>query len=102
MKSCKPTTENIQEQIFNTLKEAIEPYLQELIHEDSWYSITCLIEEVFKSFIQEGDILRFKILCNNTCSDLIIEYDINFSQGYFLYCHLRKSHLKINFILKEF
>jgi hypothetical protein len=102
MKNLELTTKTIQEQIFNTLKEAIEPYLQEPIHEDSWYSIVCLIEEMFKSFIQEGNILRFKILCNNICSDLMIEYDIDFSQGFFLYCHLRKGHLKINFVPKEF
>ena len=34
--------------------------------------------------------------------DNILEYDIDFSEGWFLYCHLRNGHLMLKFVPKEF
>ena len=92
----------VQQEIFKEIEKSLSPYLKEIIDLQNWSSIIYSLNTVFQDFILEEKILRIKEICNIFCSDYILEYDINFSEGWFLYCHLRKGHLMLKFVPKEF
>lgn len=93
---------DIQAEIFKEIENSLSPYLKELIDVNKWGSITSSLNTVFQNFMIESKILKTKVICNNFCLDYILEYDIDFSEGWFLYCHLRNHHLMIKFVPKEF
>lgn len=94
--------ENVQNEIFKGLEQTLVPYYKEAINESNWRVLAYSIINRFDFWQKENSILNYKIVCNNSCSDLILEYDISFSEGWFLYCHLRKGHLMLKFVPKEF
>lgn len=96
------TKENIQQELFEELGKVLAPYSGELISEDNWFSLIKSMNTVFNEFKYQSKILQVKEVCNNYCADYILEYDIDFSEGWFLYCHLRKGHLMLKFVPKEF
>jgi len=100
--SLMTNSEDVQSEIFKQLEEILTPYYKELINESNWRVLSYSIINKFDFWQWENSILNYKIICNNNCSDLILEYDIPFSEGWFLYCHLRKGHLMLKFVPKEF
>lgn len=96
------TRNNIQQEIFKEIEKSLSPYLKEMVDLKNWNSIIYSLNTVFQDFIFEEKLLRSKEICNNFCSDYILEYDIDFSEGWFLYCHLRNGHLMLKFVPKEF
>ena len=91
-----------QTKICKELEKILAPYLKNMIDEDTWSKIVFSIKTVFNTQKCEGNVLTFSEICHNRCADYIIEYNISFIEGWFMYCHLRKGHLKINFVPKEF
>ena len=92
----------IQQEIFSKMKENLTPFLHETLTEENWIGIITLTQELFEELKYTNKILRYEKICQNIGEDFILEYDINFSQGWFLYMHLRNQHLMVKFIPKEF
>ena len=94
--------ENIQKKIYRELEKVLSLFYHELLTDENWDKIVLTISSRFDYLLRDKDILIYHIICNNVGSDFILEYDISFSEGWFLYCHLRRGHLMIKFVPKEF
>lgn len=92
---------NVQQEIFSKIKDNIKPFLHELITEENWKRIISQVHYTFETFKAMDKLLLYKRICS-TDEDFIIEYDISFSESYFMYMHLRNQHLMIKFVPKEF
>ena len=95
------TKEDIQNHIFKEISNVLELFHKEMIDNNNWQCLIYQISSIFDNFLYEKEIKSYSIICNNPLSDYILEYD-TFSEGWFLYCHLRKGHLMLKFIPKEF
>lgn len=94
--------EDIQKEIFANLENVLQPFLKTALTAENWSRMIVKIQEVFHFYKSLHKILKVEEIYNKYCSDFILEYDIDFSEGWFMYCHLRHQHLMIKFVPKEF
>lgn len=90
-----------QQNVVNDLRDSLEQYLSSEVSEGTWYNIEKTILETIQNHQDSLDIFCSSIIYQRPCSDLIIEYDIDWREGYYLYTHLRKNRLQINICKKE-
>ena len=92
----------VQDEILEEIEYALAPYLHTMINNDKWLEIVYEIKSIFDVKRYSQSILTVSEICHNECSDYILEYNVSFSEGWFMYCHLRNGHLMFKFVPKEF
>lgn len=92
---------DVKQEIFSKIEDNVKPFSHELLTKETWKSIVSQVNYTFEVFKATNKLSFYKRICY-TDEDFIVEFDISFSESYFMYMHLRNQHLMINFVPQEF